>query len=508
MAISDTGTRDPRNGNTKISKRPPLGILCFQKILPTASVVKKNLWYRGIVLLLTFWSYTCYHATRKTLSVVKNTLTKNCTDGTITPNISPCAWEPFDGPDAKQLLGLLDSSFLFTYAIFMFISGMVAEHLNLRYYVSIGMIMSGFATYLFGLAKVYDIHWLGYFIIVQIFGGICQTTGWPGVVSIMSHWFGKTKRGVIFGIWNSHTSVGNIIGALIASHYVETDWSYSFIVPGVIMSVSGVIVFLFLPEYPADVGCASPRKGNSQNNVNQNNFVRNEGSPILASQGRTTIGFCDALKIPGVVEFSICLFFAKLVSYTFLYWLPGYIKDSISLSDSLSGDLAVVFDIGGIFGGIAAGIISDMSGGKSASVCAVMLTTSIPMLFIYLLFGATSVPVSIVLLLIVGALINGPYALITTAVSAELGTHESLEGNAKALATVTSIIDGTGSIGAAVGPLIAGFVSAYGWMYVFYVLMGSCFFAVLLLSRLIVNEIKMVLKIPAHPTPSPPPAAV
>lgn len=49
--------------------------------------------------------------------------------------------------------------------------------------------------------------------------------------------------------------------------------------------------------------------------------------------------------------------------------------------------------------------------------------------------------------MIAGALVNGPYALITTAVSAELGTHESLHGNSKALATVTAIIDGTGSIG-------------------------------------------------------------
>ena len=46
-----------------------------------------------------------------------------------------------------------------------------------------------------------------------------------------------------------------------------------------------------------------------------------------------------------------------------------------------------------------------------------------------------------------GALVNGPYALITTAVSADLGTHKSLRGNARALATVTAIIDGTGSIG-------------------------------------------------------------
>lgn len=40
--------------------------------------------------------------------------------------------------------------------------------------------------------------------------------------------------------------------------------------------------------------------------------------------------------------------------------------------------------------------------------------------------------------------------------SAELGTHPSLRGSGKALATVTSIIDGTGSIGAAVGPFLAG----------------------------------------------------
>ena len=32
----------------------------------------------------------------------------------------------------------------------------------------------------------------------------------------------------------------------------------------------------------------------------------------------------------GVVEFSLCLFFAKLVSYTFLYWLPTFILSTSS----------------------------------------------------------------------------------------------------------------------------------------------------------------------------------
>lgn len=82
------------------------------------------------------------------------------------------------------------------------------------------------------------------------------------------------------------------------------------------------------------------------------------------------------------------------------------------------------------------------------------------------------------MLIVVGLLVNGPYALITTAVSAELGTHPSLGEDSKALATVTAVIDGTGSIGAAVGPLLAGFVSnsrdpKYAWHNVYYMLMIS-----------------------------------
>lgn len=68
-------------------------------------------------------------------------------------------------------------------------------------------------------------------------------------------------------------------------------------------------------------------------------------------------------------------------------------------------------------------------------------------MFVYQEFGAISLGFNMFMLVVVGVLVNGPYALITTAVSAELGTHSTLEGNSKALSTVTAIIDGTGSIG-------------------------------------------------------------
>lgn len=88
-----------------------------------------------------------------------------------------------------------------------------------------------------------------------------------------------------------------------------------------------------------------------------------------------------------------------------------------------------------------------------------------------------------------GFCVNGPYALITTAVSADLGTHESLAGNAKALATVTAIIDGMGSIGAAVGPMMTGYISeSGGFDMVFVMLYCSALMAGLLIVRLAAKE--------------------
>lgn len=190
--------------------------------------------------------------------------------------------------------------------------------------------------------------------------------------------------------------------------------------------------------------------------------------------------------------------------------------NSATLGAEGSADLSTLFDFGGIVGAIMAGVLSDWSG-MSASTCSGMLFFAVPMLLVYQTYGTLSLSINIVTLFILGILVNGPYALITTSVSAELGKltnqppekvkilkinlyvsflqwqclgqHSTLEGNAKALATVTAIIDGTGSLGAAVGPFLAGFFSTSGWENVFYMLMIADVLALLLLLRLVSKEI-------------------
>ncbi|XP_075695329.1 glucose-6-phosphate exchanger SLC37A2 isoform X2 [Rhinoderma darwinii] len=477
-------------------------------------VVSRDGWYRGFIIVLTFLFYTSYHLSRKPISVVKSQLHRNCSEIPNPPaNISEndttwCNWAPFDQSNYKELLGSLDTSFLVAYAIGMFISGIFGERLPLRYYLSGGMIVCGVFTSFLGLGFYWNIHALWYYILFQILNGLAQTTGWPAVVACMGNWFGKGKRGFIMGIWNSHTAVGNILGSLIAGAFVSTAWGLSFIVPGIIIASCGVICFFFLIEYPEDVGCASPdqilqeeAKDELENvevmNSSTENILKSQEaadldesvSPQVPAEHPQAISFWGALMIPGVVEFSLCLLFAKLVSYTFLYWLPLYIANVAHFDPKTAGDMSTLFDAGGILGGILAGAISDYTGGR-AITCAVMLILTAPMLFVYNQFGQTGVSTTVAMLIICGMLVNGPYSLITTAVSADLGTHESLHGNSKALSTVTAIIDGCGSIGAALGPTLASVLSSRGWNYVFYMLIAADLLACLFLARLVYKEIK------------------
>uniref|UniRef100_A0A8C1ABC2 Glucose-6-phosphate exchanger SLC37A2 n=2 Tax=Cyprinus carpio TaxID=7962 RepID=A0A8C1ABC2_CYPCA len=453
--------------------------------------------YRFFILLLTFVFYTTYHLSRKPISIIKSQLHRNCSnvihpaDLNITDNDTWCDWAPFDQNNYQNLFGVLDNCFLVAYAIGMFFSGIFGERLPLRYYLSSGMILSGIFTALFGLGFYWQIHSLWYYCLVQALNGLVQTTGWPAVVACVGNWFGKGKRGFIMGIWNSHTSVGNILGSLIAGVYVSSAWGLSFIVPGIIIAAAGVICFLFLVESKQE------QKGNKNKDCpllrnsssNEEIFSANTSTAVETVEDHTeAISFCGALRIPGVVEFSLCLLFAKLVSYTFLYWLPLYIANVAHFDPKKAGDLSTLFDVGGIVGGILAGLISDYSGGRATTCCA-MLIIAAPMVsqtFFFLSFFAQTSG----MLLWCGALVNGPYALITTAVSADLGTHECLRGNSRALSTVTAIIDGTGSIGAAVGPLLAGLISPTGWNNVFYMLIAADVLACLLLSRLVYKEVR------------------
>lgn len=464
-------------------------------LFPTLKPPNKTLTFHQVTaLVITFFAYASFHASRKPPSIVKSVLGPTFDGSNLRSNDT--GWAPFNGPDGTHRLGELDLAFLTSYSVGMYFAGHVGDMIDLRLFLAFGMMGSGLFTIIFGLAYWLSVHLLGYFVGVQIICGLFQSIGWPCVVAVVGNWFGKAKRGLIMGVWNSHTSIGNIIGSVLASGVLEFGWGWSFVLPGFLVIFVGVFVFLFLVVRPEDLGFELPGKEVELMNVENGDKVENEEVGLLesgSSGSLQAIGFLEAWKLPGVAPFAFCLFFSKLVAYTFLYWLPYYIRHTavagVHLSHKTAGILSAIFDIGGVFGGILAGLISDMIEARAITSVAFLLL-SIPALVLYRAYGSLSMITNITLMFLSGLLVNGPYSLITTAVAADLGTQDLIKGNSRALATVTAIIDGTGSVGAALGPLLAGYISTRGWNSVFFMLIVSIVFAGMFLIRIVKAEIR------------------
>ncbi len=258
---------------------------------------------RILVLVLTFLCYMSYHASRKPPSIVKSVLHGSVHSvDLLTTDAMPGAqfgaeamgramggfvfgeeqegaaankkppkpdpahrndtgadgsqgWAPFnDVENGQALLGDLDVAFLGSYALGMFVCGHLGDRLDLRMFLTWGMLGSGMMVVLFGMGYFWQIHSMPYFLSVQIIGGLFQATGWPSVVTVMANWFGHGNRGLVMGVWNAHTSVGNILGSLIAASMLQYGWGYSFVVPGLLIIVVGILINLFLVVEPQDVG--------------------------------------------------------------------------------------------------------------------------------------------------------------------------------------------------------------------------------------------------------------
>ncbi|KAH0617012.1 hypothetical protein JD844_028572 [Phrynosoma platyrhinos] len=94
-----------------------------------------------------------------------------------------------------------------------------------------------------------------------------------------------------------------------------------------------------------------------------------------------------------------------------------------------------------------------------------------------------------------GCFIGGPSNMISSAISADLGRQEMVRGSSEALATVTGIVDGTGSIGAAVGQYLVSLIQEnLGWMWDFYFFILMISLTVLFITPLIVKEVNMLLE--------------
>lgn len=377
---------------------------------------------------LTWLSYATFYLTRKNVAVVKSRLHD---DLALT---------------AGQL-GAFDTAYLTAYAIGQFTSGVLGDRLGPRRLLTIGMLGSATAAVAFGSSSAF-VPMLCAFAV----NGFFQSSGWPGNVKAMQPFFSAGQRGRVMGLWTTHYQAGGLAATALATFLLARfGWRSAFWVPALVVAGVGLTVFALLVEKPQDRGLPA---------------VTSDPSARTSAPARTltaTTPLANIISDPLLLLLGGSYFALKLIRYSLLFWLPYYLRRHFHYTESQAGYLSLPFEIGGIFGSVTIGWLSDryfrtrrlrLAGPSVLILGAAILA--------YQSLGGAGLFANALSLGAVGFFLFGPDSLLSGTVSQEIGGEH-------ATARVAGVINGMGSVGAILSPMLVAAVSErMGWKVLFY----------------------------------------
>ena len=210
------------------------------------------------------------------------------------------------------------------------------------------------------------------------------------------------------------------------------------------------------------------------------------------------ISFCAAWLIPGVIPFALCIAFVKLATYGLLLWLPTYAKENLGYNDRDSGFIAISNDLGTIFGSVFLGKLTDLTYKRRSPIAFVGLIIGSLLFILIVFFSDQNQFIVYTIIFFIGFFVGGVFNIVAATAAADLAKGDNLKGNDKALGTVSGILDGSGSLGAAFGSLIIGIIREYSWNCVFIFLSISVFLSSLPIFKVMVKEVRELLEIWKH----------
>jgi len=154
---------------------------------------------------------------------------------------------------SKGDIGIIGTVFYLTYGCSKFVSGMASDNSNPRYFMGVGLIITGIINIIFGLSSS-----LGVFILLWVLNAFFQGWGWPPCSKLLTTWYSHSERGFWWSIWNtSHNVGGALIPVLVGFVTLYFGWRVGMIVPGVIGIMIGLILCYRLRDKPQTMGLPS-----------------------------------------------------------------------------------------------------------------------------------------------------------------------------------------------------------------------------------------------------------
>jgi OPA family sugar phosphate sensor protein UhpC-like MFS transporter len=287
-------------------------------------------WRTSVFLSITL-GYTVFYVTRLPMSVAKDPM---ITGGAIT--IAQAA--------------ILDTAYLWTYAIGKTVNGFLADRVSIRRFFATALLVSALANLAFGLSSIFAI-----FALLWIVNAWVQSVGVPVSGVAMAMWFKPTQLGTCYSLWSLAHHLGEGLTFIVTAQLIGGfgNWRAAFIGPGLLAVVSAIILYRSLADRPAAIGLPAVE-------VAATKKIEND------SLGASQLG---VLKNPTILICGLASSLVYVSRYAINNWGVFYLQKHHAYSIEDAGAMLSIFPLAGIPGALLAGPISDrLVGGRRVPI--------------------------------------------------------------------------------------------------------------------------------------------
>lgn len=369
----------------------------------------------------------------------------------------------------KADIGVLVSVMSITYGFSKFISGVAGDRANPRYFMAFGLLITGIVNIFFGFSSS-----VLAFAILWGLNGAFQGFGWPACARSLTHWYSHNERGRWWAVVNTSHNIGGglapLLAVFLAQHY---GWRTGMILPGIACVLAAFFLMNRLRDTPQSLGL--PRVEDFRNDHVGESTKQGQAEEELTLYDRL---FKYVLNNKFIWLLAISYFFVYVLRMAVYDWSILFLTEERGYSSLGAGAIIFWFEVGGFFGNLAAGWISDtvFNGNRNP----VNILFSIGMTFatyFYWHFSMGNTFVDSTFIFMIGFLVFGPQMLIGVA-AAEL-SHK------KAAGTATGFIGLVAYLGAAsAGYPLGKIIDVFGWDGFFIAVIGCGIIASILLLPL------------------------
>ncbi len=357
----------------------------------------------------------------------------------------------------KAQLGILTSVMGISYGLSKFVSGVLSDKANPRFFMSLGLIITGLLNIFFGMSS--SVIW---FAVFWGLNGWFQGFGWPPCSKLLSHWYSKSERGTWWSFWSTSHNVWALPLPFIAALSAQfLGWRYTMYVPGFICIAAGLFLFERLRGTPQSLGLPTIEKHREES------FSEEEVKQINRPLSTREILFKYVLSNWYIWMLALSSIFIYIIRTALNDWITIFLMETRNMTHLSASSSVLWFEIGGGVGMLMAGWLSDrISRGRRGPVNVFFSLGMFATLIVFWQFPQSSLIWNSCIVGTIGFFLFGPQMLIGLA-AAEL-SHKNATG------TATGFAGWFAYIGAALAGWPLGLaIEKFGWQGFFTAIVAS-----------------------------------